>query len=134
MRFIAIILATMLLVMGCSNDAPDEPRDTPSSSSAPGYGYSAEEEFVRTVTEKSPQLSTLPEQQLIDSGRDACDGLEMMEPEITGQEFVIAVESFSEGTSGLLTPDESAYFIGAASGAFCPEYMDDIQALAGGNV
>jgi hypothetical protein len=131
MRVLVGLFVVVIALTGCSNEQPtDEPQRTAPSSTPQ---LSRDDAFVKVVTERSPQLAVIPDAKLVGIGEDMCGALEQVAP-VDEQEFVIAVESFSEGTDGILTRGESAYFIGAASAAYCPEISEQLTDLTGSQV
>lgn len=135
---IAIILATLMLVMSCSNTAPnDEPKDNPSASSSGNgsqlYGPPIYDAYLFTVRKEIPHLLILRDGVVIKAGKEVCDALEEASP-LSTEEFVFAATRLSQGSDGIMTPKQSAYFMGASAGAFCPDIADEIRGLTGSGV
>lgn len=138
LKKIALILVTLMLVMSCSNTAPnDEPKENPSASSSGSggqiYGPPLYDAYLFTVRKEIPHLLILRDGVIIKVGKKVCDALEEASP-VSTEEFVFAAHRLSQGSDGIMTPKQSAYFMGASAGAFCPDIADEIRDLTGGSV
>lgn len=110
-RFLAMIAAALLLA-GCSS----APEGTFSPGKTPEEQEISFVAFIRADPTEFPVFSTGTDSWITDAGHLVCQGFD------DGMTFSDTIAAMVGNGGGMFSPQESARFIGAAVGAFCPKY------------
>ncbi|QFG09072.1 hypothetical protein I5J49_gp44 [Mycobacterium phage ThulaThula] len=122
---IAVAILGVGLLTGCSSTVEGTPTAAESHSAAGAPAMSEQEivdrAFILTLDDRGITYTSEPD--AITAGHAVCDVLAEADGDV-----VAAAMAIAQGTE--LSLDDSSYLVGAASAAYCPEYVDG---LIGGN-
>ena len=123
MRFLAGLIAALLLV-GCSaqpvetqtisHTAPETVQQT-----ATPVEPSKDDVFIKVI--RAEYATSMSDAELVALGKDTCSAFDEL-----GVETFVKMMFVSENS---VDPELLGYVMGASALAYCPEYMDDIEAL-----
>lgn len=118
---VLLVLALVFIFSGCSSTETEEaPTRTETTSTSPAAGLTTQEiedVYTNAVISEYPEFLGL-EDDLVDAGHRVCDDLKAG---ATLEDF--AADSMAEG----IDAEQYGYILGAATYAFCPEYLDDLD-------
>ena len=123
MRFLVGLIAALFLV-GCSAQPVETPTMRPTvqptvqPTTAP-VAQTKDDTFIKVI--RAEYATPMSDAELVALGKDTCSAFDQL-----GVETFVKMMFVSENS---VDPELLGYVMGASALAYCPEYMDDIEAL-----
>ena len=122
MRLLAGLIAALFLV-GCTpqpvKTPTTQPTVQPTTATVTPVEPSNDDVFIKVI--RAEYSTPMSDAELIALGKDTCSAFDQL-----GVETFVKMMFVSENS---VDPELLGYVMGASALAYCPEYMDDIEAL-----
>lgn len=119
LAIVALVLAVFAALSGCSGDAAGRTPSPRPNAAAAAVSDSTDRLYLTTLHSSRLDLGAhYGDKELAASGHAVCEGL--------GQGYGVVALAAALAEKGQMPLGTAAYMVGAAVGAFCPQYGSDL--------